>query len=162
MAKVAHGSGAVRNPARTIVFLGQYIFVNSISLANQEIYFWQVGCSESADRMIRWIMQRGINPAATPAGLVYRSADLSSQQWSVGMASVFTDFTTTEPQYTTDAILWKLALNQRAKYHVKFNKRSGGGISLLKPQLSSYSGVGIHAYHESGTPTANALMHFRE
>jgi hypothetical protein len=112
-----------------------------------------VGCEDvPADASIVWYLQRstaaGTNTSVTPQNL---------GPGTVAATASAGENHTAEPTYTSNAILWRLALNQRATHTIVFDP--DGYIGL---PATANNGVGLYPSHASSTVLVSATMHFQE
>lgn len=105
-----------------------------------------------ADNAIEWFLQRhtaaGTSTAVTPAAI--DPGDPASTTSSGENHTV-------EPTYTSGAILWRLALNQRASHTVIFDPNAG-----LKAPATANNGITAYPVHASFTGLVSACFHFEE
>ena len=127
--------------------------LTSTTAIEPTIYMVTVGCEDvPADASIVWYAQRytaaGTNTSVTPQNLGPSAvaATASAGENHSG-----------EPTYTSNAILWRLALNQRATHTVVFDP--DGGLSL---PATANNGVGFYPSHASSTVLVSATAHFME
>lgn len=141
------GEQAVASPADTMLGLTSATTVRPI------IYMVSVGCEATpADNALIWYMQRytaaGTATSVTPLAL---DPDDPASLCSAG------ENHTAEPTYTSDEILFRLALNQRASHTIIFDP--DGGLQL---PATANNGAGLYPTHASATPLCSGTMHFQE
>lgn len=138
---------AVANPTATTLTL------TSTTAIRPEIYDIEMGFSSSpADNALAVKVQRftaaGTNSALTPQAL--DPADPASTSTAGKSNSV-------EPTYTANAILFHLAMNQRASQRWIADPRGP-----LKLPATANNGAGLYAVHASATPTFDSTLWFNE
>lgn len=141
------GEQNVASPADTCLGLTSTTAIEPI------IYMVTVGCEDTpADASLVWYMGRstaaGTNTAVTPQNL---------GPSTVAATAAAGENHTAEPTYTSNAILWRLALNQRATHTVVFDP--DGGVAL---PATANNGVGLYPSHASSTVLVSATMHYTE
>ena len=133
----------------TVSLLG----LTSTSAIEPCLYTWSIGVEDApADASIVWYWQRytaaGTATAVTPAPL---GPTTTAATASAGKNH------TAEPTYTSNTILWRMALNQRATHTIIFDPEGG----LCLPATSS-NGVGLYPTHASSTVNCSATAHYME
>lgn len=141
------GEQAVTDPFDSLLGL------TSAATIRPVIYHMVLGVSGTpADNAISWYAGRytaaGTATAVTPQAL--DPADPAA------LASAGENHTA-EPTYTANAILFRLALNQRAS-HAWWADAYGG----LQSPATAANGVGIYPSHASASVLADATVHFSE
>ena len=117
------------------------------------LYTFTVGCEDTpADASIVWYIQRttaaGTGTAVTPQNL---------GPGTTAATTAAAENHTSEPTYTSNAILWRLALNQRATHTVIFDPEG----ALVVPATAN-NGLGLFPSHASSTVLCSSTMHFLE
>lgn len=117
------------------------------------IYYIGIGVSGTpADNAIVWYMQRhtaaGSGTAVTPQAL-----DPGNP---AALASALEDIST-EPTYTSNAILWRLALNQRASH-----SWWADAYGFLMSPATAANGLTLAPVHASASVLVDAMMHYFE
>ncbi len=127
--------------------------LTSTSAIEPSVYFMSLGCQDTpADTAIEWYIQRytaaGTNTAVTPTplGPTTTAATATAGKNHTG-----------EPTYTSNLILWRMALNQRASHTICLDPE--GALSL--PATNS-NGIGIYPVHASSTVNCNGTWHYLE
>lgn len=141
------GQRAVASPTRTAAS------VASGATYRPWVYDGWVGCSAPpADNAIVWYWQRftaaGTSTAATPTALDSGDNPANSP---CGINH------TIEPTYTAGAILWHLALNQRATQRFQLDPDA----PLVMPALAN-NGLGLYPVNSSFTGTVDFGIYFAE
>lgn len=129
------------------------IGITATTAVEPGIYFIAIGCEDTpADASIPWYLQRytaaGTATAVTPQNL--------GPGTTAGTATAGEDHTV-EPTYTANAILFRLALNQRAAHSLVLD--SDGAI--FAPATAN-NGLGLYPSHASSTVLCSATAHFQE
>lgn len=118
-----------------------------------KIYDFTVGSEATpADNALVHTAQR-----ATAAGTATAVVPLALDPADAATEADAGENHTIEPTYTADAILWKIAANQRATY--RWVAAPGG--ELVTPATAA-NGVGWFTTHASFTGLVNAVVHFEE
>lgn len=117
------------------------------------IYQWSVGCDDTpADAQVTWYLHRytaaGTATAVTPQPL--------GPSTTASITAAGEDHTA-EPTYTSNAILWRLALNLRAAHTVILDPEG----ALYVP-ASANNGIGLYPSHASQTVSVSGSMHFQD
>jgi hypothetical protein len=113
------------------------------------IYFMSIGCQDTpADNAIEWYIAAGTATAVTPQNL---------GPSTVASTTAAGKNHTAEPTYTSNAILWRMGLNQRASHTICFDPE--GGLSV---PATANNGLGLYPVHASATPNCNGTFHFME
>lgn len=117
------------------------------------IYYIGLGCEDTpADASITWYLGRttaaGTNTAVTPQNL---GPSTTASTTTAG------ENHTAEPTYTANAVLWRLALNQRASHSLVFDPDG----ALYAPATSN-NGIALYPVHASSTVLVSGTMHFQE
>jgi hypothetical protein len=115
------------------------------------VFMLAVGCEDTpADASIVWYAGRttaaGTNTAVTPQPL--------GPTTTAAVATAGENHTA-EPTYTANAILWRLALNQRASHSIILDPEAGW---VVLP--SANNGIGFYPTHASSTVLVSATVHF--
>lgn len=117
------------------------------------VYFFALGCQDTpADIAVEWYWQRytaaGTATAVTPQNL---GPGTTASTSTAGKNH------TVEPTYTANAILFRLALNQRAAHSIVLDPDG----ALYAPAVAN-NGMGLYPTHASATPNCDASAHFQE
>lgn len=128
-----------------------------IGAATVRPFWYDIICGSNAtpaDNAILWQCQRltangSGGTAKTPGAL--DSADPAS------IATCSTNYTTSDPTYTSNTILFYLALNQRATHRWIADPNG----TFITPATAN-NGIGLWATHASFTGAINAMVHFGE
>ena len=117
------------------------------------IYMWSIGTDDTpADASIEWYWQRfsaaGTATAVTPQNL---------GPGTTASASTAGENHTAEPTYTANAILWRMALNQRASHTIVLDPDG----ALIVP-ITANNGLGLAPTHASSTVLCTATAHFQD
>lgn len=133
----------------TVTLLG----ITATTAVEPTVCFQSIGCQDTpADSAIEWYIQR-----STAAGT---ATSVTPQNLGPGTTASTTTAGknhTAEPTYTSNAILWRMALNQRASHTIVFDTEGG-----LAAPATSNNGLGLYPVHASSTVNCNATWHFVE
>jgi hypothetical protein len=141
------GQRAVASPTKTLLGLTGGTTVRPF------VYDMLFGSSAApADNAILWYVQRytaaGTSTAVTPTAI--DPADPAASSTSGQNHTV-------EPTYTAGAILFHLALNQRASH--RWIADPNGPLTI---PASANNGLGLYPVHASFTGNVDAVIHFAE
>jgi hypothetical protein len=141
------GEQNVASPADTL--LG----ITGTTAVEPHVYFMSLGCEDTpADASIVWYIQRttaaGTATAVTPQNL---GPSTTASTSSAG------ENHTAEPTLTANAILWRMALNQRASHTIVFDPDG----ALVIPATAN-NGLALLPNHASSTVLCSGTFHFLE
>lgn len=141
------GQRVVNSAGKTILGL------TGATTIRPRIYDLLIGCSDTpSDQAIKWFMQRstaaGTSTSVTPTALDPGDPAATS---SAGQNH------SVEPTYTAGAILFHLALNQRATH--RWIADPNGPIVV---PATANNGAGLYPVNSAATPTVDAMIHFEE
>ena len=141
------GEQNVASPADTC--LG----ITATTAVEPGVYMISIGCEDTpADASLVWYLQR-----YTAAGT---ATSVTPQNLGPGTTAATTsagENHTAEPTYTSNAILWRLALNQRATHTIVLDPDG----AIYAPATAN-NGLGLYPSHASSTVLVSATMHFQE
>lgn len=142
-----NGDQNVASPAATMLTL------TGGTTIEPHVYAFSVGCHDTpADSAIQWYIQRstaaGTGTAVTPQNL---------GPSTVAASGTCAKNHTSEPTYTSNAILWRMALNQRATHTVNLDPEG----ALVIPATAN-NGLGIYGSHASSTVDCSTTWHYLE
>jgi hypothetical protein len=141
------GQRAVANPTKTAATLTGGTTYRSY------IYDGWVGSSATpADNAILWYIQR-----TTAAGTSTSVTPTATDPGDPAASSTAGINHTVEPTYTAGAILWHLALNQRATQRFQFDPDA----PLIVPATAN-NGLGLYPVNSSFTGTVDFAIFFGE
>ncbi|MCC6419933.1 MAG: hypothetical protein IT429_16990 [Gemmataceae bacterium] len=141
------GEQAVASPTDTCLGLTGGTTVRPL------VYDLLIGSAATpADNAIEWYIQR-----STAAGTATSVTPQPLDSGDPAATTAAGEDHTAEPTYTSNAILWRLALNQRASHRWVADPDGG----LLVPATSN-NGLGLYPVHASFTGLVSATMHFQE
>lgn len=141
------GQRAVNSPTKTLLGL------TSTTAIRPGIYDLYIGSSATpADNAILWYIQRstaaGTSTAVTPTAL---------DPGDPAATATAGQNHTVEPTYTAGAILFHLALNQRATHRAILDPNG----ALMAPATAN-NGLAIYPVHSSFTGAVDGLIHYFE
>lgn len=117
------------------------------------VYFLTVGCEDTpADASIYWYLGR-----TTAAGTATAVTPQNLGPGTTASTTTAGENHTAEPTYTANAILLRLALNQRATHTIVLDPDG----ALYVPATAN-NGLGLYPNHASSTVLVSATMHFQE
>lgn len=117
------------------------------------VFMFSLGCEDTpADASITWYIGR-----STAAGTATAVTPQNLGPNTVAALSSAAENHTVEPTYTANAILWRMALNQRASHTIVLDPES----ALVIPATSN-NGLGLYPSHASSTVLTSATMHFMD
>lgn len=141
------GEQNVASPADTC--LG----ITATTAVEPGVYMISIGCEDTpADASLVWYLQR-----YTASGT---ATSVTPQNLGPGTTAATTtagENHTVEPTYTSNAILWRLALNQRATHTIVLDPDG----AIYAPATAN-NGLGLYPSHASSTVLVSATMHFQE
>jgi hypothetical protein len=141
------GEQAVASPDDSV--LG----ITSTTAVRPTIYDLLIGSAATpADNALEWYLQR-----YTAAGTATSVTPLALDPGDPASTTTSGENHTVEPTYTSNAILFRLALNQRASH--RWIADPDGG--LVCPATNS-NGIGAYPVHASFTGLVSMTMHFQE
>jgi len=119
------------------------------------VYDLLIGSSATpADIALLWEMQRNTNAGSGATAGVLTALDGGDP---AALCGASTNYTTTDPTFTANAIVFYLALNQRASHRWIADPQG----PVICPATAA-AGVGLWITHASSTPLVNAIIHFGE
>lgn len=128
--------------------------LSGASTIELSIFYIGIGSNASpADVTLEWYMNRstaaGTGTSVTPQNL--------GPGTTASITTCLRTITTPEPTYTANAVLWRLALNQRAAHSLVFD---ADGCPTA-PAVNN-NGIGLYVSHASAVPTVVGCLYFRE
>lgn len=127
--------------------------LTSTSAVEPGIQLITVGCEDTpADASLVWYLQR-FTAAGTATSVTPQNLGPST---TAGVATAGEDHTV-EPTYTSNAILFRLALNQRASHTVIFDPDG-----CIYCPATANNGLGLAPVHASSTVKCSATIHYQE
>lgn len=142
-----NGDQNIASPAATM------LTVTGGTTIEPHVYMLSLGCHDTpADSALQWYIQRttaaGTGTSVTPQNL----GPTTTAATAAGAKNH-----TSEPTYTSNAILWRMALNQRASHTVILDPEG----ALVIPATAN-NGLGIYGSHASSTVDCDCTIHFLE
>lgn len=117
------------------------------------IFFLAIGSEATpADNTIPWYAQRH-----TAAGTATSVTPQNLGPGTTASTATAGENHTVEPTYTSNAILWRMGLNQRAAHSLVFDPEG-----CLTVPATSNNGITFYPQHASATSLMSMTMHFRE
>lgn len=142
-----NGDQNIASPAATMLTL------TGGTTIEPHVYHMSLGCHDTpADSALQWFIGRttaaGTGTAVTPQNL---------GPGTTAATAAAAKNHTAEPTYTVNAILWRMALNQRASHTMILDPEG----ALVIPATAN-NGLGIYGAHASSTVDCDVTWHYME